>query len=69
VAWQLWLAFGFDVTVSPVVGCGVITVVAVGGGIMVSRFVEFPLMRLIRDAIDWWGAREAAGFAWKKTSV
>jgi peptidoglycan/LPS O-acetylase OafA/YrhL len=69
VAWQLWLASGSGVIVSPVVGCGIITVVAVGGGIMVSRFVEFPLMRLIRDAIGWWGAREAAGFAGKKTSV
>ncbi|WP_158925326.1 acyltransferase [Acidisphaera sp. S103] len=61
VAWQLWLAAGFETTVSPGIGCVVFILVTIGGGILTSRLVEHPLMNLIRNGIHGRGRRKMAG--------
>jgi len=60
IAWKLWLATGLGATVSPVIGCVVFCLATLGGGIMMSRLVEYPLMRLIRGAIPGRDMRKGA---------
>ena len=46
--WKIWLAAGLGATVSPAIGVAVFAALAIAGGIIMSRLVEYPLMRLIR---------------------
>ena len=46
--WQLWLATGLDRMVPPAISFVVFSSGAVVAGIVISRLVEYPLMRLIR---------------------
>jgi exopolysaccharide production protein ExoZ len=47
--WKIWLAAGLGATVSPAIGVAVFAALAIAGGIIMSRLVEYPLMRLIRE--------------------
>lgn len=48
VAWKLWLAAGLAETVPPGIGFVLFSTVAIVGGVMISRAVEYPLMHVIR---------------------
>ena len=47
--WKIWLAAGLDTMVSPAVGVAAFATLAITGGIIMSRLVEYPLMRLSRQ--------------------
>jgi peptidoglycan/LPS O-acetylase OafA/YrhL len=55
--WQLCLAAGLGAVVPPAIGVAVFSVLAITGGIIMSRLVEYPLMRLMRDPFGWQGRR------------
>jgi peptidoglycan/LPS O-acetylase OafA/YrhL len=46
--WKTWMAAGLAESVSPAIGVAVFAAVAIEGGIMMSRLVEYPLMRWMR---------------------
>ncbi len=48
VAWKLLLATGLDAKMPPIAIFPVLAVAGVAGGIAMSRFVEYPLMKLAR---------------------
>jgi len=51
IAWKLWLAVGLDKAVPPEIAFVLFAATAIIGGIVISRLVEYPLMRLIRNAL------------------
>jgi peptidoglycan/LPS O-acetylase OafA/YrhL len=59
VLWKIWLAAGLGATLSPVIGAAVFAFVAIAGGIVMSRLVEYPLMRFIRQPFGWRNRRPA----------
>lgn len=60
LAWKLLLASGFAAAINPVIGCVISVVIAMLGGVMVSRLAEYPLMHFIRDALHRPGLGKAA---------
>jgi exopolysaccharide production protein ExoZ len=46
--WKLWLAVGLDTNLPPVASFPVLAVAGILGGVMVSRWIEYPLMRWVR---------------------
>ncbi|HVZ09971.1 acyltransferase family protein [Rhodopila sp.] len=60
--WKFWLAAGLGAT-SPAIGVAVFAALAIAGGIVLSRLVEYPLMRLMREPLGWWKLRSAARVA------
>ncbi len=48
ILWQVWQATGLDRAIPPAISFGLFSSGAVVAGILISRQVEYPLMRLIR---------------------
>jgi exopolysaccharide production protein ExoZ len=48
VLWKLWLAAGLDETLPHMASFPLLALAGVAGGVVVSRLVEYPLMRLVR---------------------
>jgi peptidoglycan/LPS O-acetylase OafA/YrhL len=48
VLWKLWLATGLDAVMPPVTSFPLLAFGGVAGGILASRLIEYPLMRLLR---------------------
>lgn len=61
LAWKSWLAAGLEARVPPVIGCAVFCLATLAGGVVMSRLVEHPLMRVIRDVMQGRDVRKAAG--------
>jgi exopolysaccharide production protein ExoZ len=62
IFWQSWLATGLDKTVPPAIGFVVFASGAIAAGVAISRLIEYPLMRFIRDAPIWlWAHKVAPG--------
>jgi peptidoglycan/LPS O-acetylase OafA/YrhL len=66
MAWELWRKCGLDATVSPAAGFVVFSAVALAGGILVSRLIEYPLMNLLRKAL---GGRRPVAIAVAKPNM
>ncbi|MFL5281862.1 MAG: acyltransferase family protein [Rhodopila sp.] len=59
--WKIWLVAGLGATVSPAIGIAVFAALAITGGIIMSRLVEYPLMRLMREPLSWRSRRPTTG--------
>jgi peptidoglycan/LPS O-acetylase OafA/YrhL len=53
--WKIWLAAGLGAAVSPAIGVAVFAALVITSGIIMSRLVEYPLMRLMREPFGWRG--------------
>ncbi len=49
IAWKLWLAIGLDETMPHIASFPVLAAAGLIGGVFASRWVEYPLMRWIRQ--------------------
>lgn len=49
--WKVWLTAGLGTAVPPVIGFAVFTAMEIAGGIILSQWIETPLMRLMRDSL------------------
>jgi exopolysaccharide production protein ExoZ len=58
--WTLWRASGLDRNIAPALGFVVFLLVSLAGGVVISRWVEYPLMRLLRGL---------SGRLWPKVST
>ncbi len=50
--WAFWLAAGLDKSMTPSASFLPLVIGGVGGGMLMSRLVEFPLMRLLRGGFS-----------------
>lgn len=51
IEWKIWQFLKLGATLSPSVGCALFSVLTLGGGIGMSRLVEYPLMNRLRHLI------------------
>jgi exopolysaccharide production protein ExoZ len=61
ILWQFWLKGGLDKIVPTSIGFVVFALGAIAAGVVISRLVEYPLMRLIPGASGRLRVRETAG--------
>jgi peptidoglycan/LPS O-acetylase OafA/YrhL len=52
LVWAFWLAAGLDKSMTPSASFLPLVIGGVGGGMLMSRLVEFPLMRLLRGGFS-----------------
>ncbi len=52
VSWQALIAAGLTTVVPPVLGCTIVFGIAMIGGVLLSQWIEYPLMRAFRTALD-----------------
>ena len=52
IEWKIWQFLKLGAILSPLTGCALFSVMTLGGGIAMSRLVEYPLMNRLRNLMS-----------------